>query len=601
MVPGKPSAFGGGRLHLAEPRATANRQDDYALGVVMVDERVDDYTRRTKSRKAALMATTARGDVKRVPSRWLNGADNRLVRAVGRVPATVLAKLLVAFVGTVVLLVVLGVLGLRVIGESNDRVVELGQLQQRATAYRQIQTGVVAIQQVVNLRAGTIDLGTVDRSFDPSFSSGDGRLVTDGLITSLLSTQIGATAPERVGFVPPVADQSTLAQIEQGYMQLSEVMTRITTIDRDGSSADASLRLVQGEAEPLATSLKGLADTLVLDAQAASDALIVQNRSLSAASQNLFIAVAITSIILALLLGYILSWSIVGPVRRVQARLAAIASGDFSGHVEVDNRDELGELATNLNRMNDELGRLYEAVETASRHKSEFLATMSHELRTPLNAIIGFSQVLKERMFGELNAAQAEYVDDILSSGEHLLNLINDILDLAKVEAGRMELQPTRFDLPGLLENAMTMVRERATRQGVSLTTATDPSVGLLEGDERKLKQILFNLLSNAVKFTPEGGRVTLAAIADDGQVEISVRDTGVGISAEDQVRIFEEFYQAGPGTTHEGTGLGLALTRRLVELHRGRLSVESEPGVGSTFTVRLPLHQGGAAPGPSV
>jgi len=567
----------------------------------MVDERAYDYTRRTKSRKAAPMATTARGDAKRGPSRWLSGADNRLVRAVGRVPATVLAKLLVAFVGTVVLLVVLGVLGLRVIGESNDRVVELRRLQQRATAYRQIQTGVAAIQKIVNLRAGTIEEGIYDRSFDASFSSGDGRLVTDGLIMSFLSTQIGATAPERVGFVPPGADQGTLAQIEQGTIKLSEVMTRITNIDRDGSNADASLELVRGEAEPLATSLKGLADTLVADAQAVTDALVVQNSISSAASQNLFIAVAITSIILALLLGYILSWSIVGPIRRMQARLAAIASGDFSGHVEVDNRDELGELATNLNRMNDELGRLYEAVETASRHKSEFLANMSHELRTPLNAVIGFSQVLKEQMFGELNAAQAEYVDDVLSSGEHLLNLINDILDLAKVEAGRMELQPSTFDLPGVLDNAMAMVRERATREGVSLSTATDPSVGLLEGDERKVKQILFNLLSNAVKFTPEGGRVTLAAIADDGQVEISVRDTGVGISAEDQVRIFEEFYQVGPGTMQEGTGLGLALTRRLVELHHGRLSVESEPGVGSTFTVRLPLHQGQAAPGLSV
>ncbi len=547
------------------------------------------------------MATATRGDSNPGPRRLLSGADNRLVRAVARVPATVLAKLLGAFVGTVVLLVVLGVLGLRVIGESNDRIVELGQLQQRAAAYRQLQTGVVAIQQVVNLRAGAIDFGTYDRSFDASFSSGDGRLVTDGLIKSLLSVQSGATDPARLGFVPPGEDQATLAQIEQRNSQLSEVMTRVTSIDRDGNDTSTSLELVQEEAEPLATNLKGLADTLMAEAQAATDALIVQNRSSSAASQNLFIAVAIAFIILALLLGYILSWSIVGPIRRMQARLAAIASGDFSGHVEVDNRDELGALATNLNRMNDELGRLYEAVETASRHKSEFLASMSHELRTPLNAIIGFSQVLKERMFGELNAAQAEYVDDILSSGEHLLNLINDILDLAKVEAGRMELQPTRFDLPGLLENAMTMVRERATREGVSLSTATDPSVGLLEGDERKVKQILFNLLSNAVKFTPEGGQVTLAAIADDGQVEISVRDTGVGISAEDQVRIFEEFYQVGLGTMQEGTGLGLALTRRLVELHHGRLSVESEPGVGSTFTVRLPLHQGGAAPGLSV
>jgi signal transduction histidine kinase len=240
------------------------------------------------------------------------------------------------------------------------------------------------------------------------------------------------------------------------------------------------------------------------------------------------------------------------------------------------------------------VGRLYEALETASRHKSEFLANMSHELRTPLNAIIGFSQVLKEQMFGELNAAQTEYVDDVLSSGEHLLNLINDILDLAKVEAGRMELQPTTFALPGLLDNAMSMVRERATRQGVSLTTETDPSVGVIEGDERKVKQILFNLLSNAVKFTPAGGRVTLAATADHRQVEISVRDTGVGISADDQLRIFEEFTQVGAYRAQEGTGLGLALTKRLVELHHGRLGVESEPGAGSTFTFWLPLSQSG-------
>jgi signal transduction histidine kinase len=295
-----------------------------------------------------------------------------------------------------------------------------------------------------------------------------------------------------------------------------------------------------------------------------------------------------------LLLGYLMSGSIVGPVRLMQTRLEAIASGDFSGHVEVSNRDELGSLASNLNRMNDELGRLYEALEAASRHKSEFLATMSHELRTPLNAIIGFSQVLKEQMYGPLNEKQADYVDDVLSSGQHLLNLINDILDLAKVEAGRMELQPSTFELPELLENAASMVRERATRQGIGLIVATDRSVGAMEGDERKVKQILFNLLSNAVKFTPGGGKVTLAASAADGQVQISVHDTGVGISVEDQTRIFEEFYQVGASRTQEGTGLGLALTMRLVELHHGQLSVESEPGVGSTFTVTLPLHQTG-------
>ena len=550
-------------------------------------------TKGGKEQRATSMAT-ARGEGDPAPHRWLGRAIDPLVRAVGRVPASVLTKLLVAFAGTVALLVILGVLGLGVISDSNARVVTLGELQKRATAYRQLRAGVEAIQKVVYLRAGKRPDGPFDDILFQSGFSSDGRLVTDGLIESLLGDQRTATDPPRLGFMPPAEDQGTLAQIAQDYLGLSEVMTRITDIDQAGGDASASLQLVHDPAEPLAEDLKRLADTLVGGAQAATDRLIDLNRSSLAASQTIFIAFALGSIVLALLLGYLLSWSIVGPIRRMQARLVGIASGDFSGHVEVSNRDELGALASSLNGMNDELGRLYEALEAASRHKSEFLANMSHELRTPLNAIIGFSQVLKEQMFGELNAAQAEYVDDILSSGEHLLNLINDILDLAKVEAGRMELQPTSFALPGLLDNAMVMVRERATRHGVSLATETDPSVGLIEGDERKVKQILFNLLSNAVKFTPGGGRVTLAATADDGQVQISVRDTGVGISADDLDRIFEEFTQVGPGRTQEGTGLGLALTKRLVELHHGRLGVESEPGAGSTFTVWLPLRQTG-------
>jgi len=538
------------------------------------------------------VATTARGPGNPRPRRALSGADNPLVRAVGRVRASVLAKLLVAFVGTVVLLVILGVLGLRVIGDSNDRVVTLGDLQQRATAYRHLQTGVAGVQQVMLLRAGTFEDAPEVRTFAALFSA-DGRLVTDGLIGSLLGAQSSATDPNRLGFEPPAEDQGTLAQIAQDYQGLSEVMARITQIDQAGGEASASLQLVKDVAQPLATRLKKLADTLVAKVLGATDTLISENDRAFADSQRLFVAVAAVSIVLALLLGYILSWSLVGPIRRMQTRLAAIASGDFSGHVEVSNRDELGALAANLNQMNDELGRLYNELEAASRHKSEFLANMSHELRTPLNAIIGFSQVLKEQMYGDLNAKQADYVDDVLSSGQHLLNLINDILDLAKVEAGRMELQRTTFSLPGVLENAMSLVRERAIRQGVGLTAAIAPPVGLLEADERKVKQILFNLLSNAVKFTPSGGQVTLAASLVEDEVEISVRDTGVGINAEDQVRIFEEFYQVGTAQTQEGTGLGLTLTRRLVELHHGRLSVESEPGVGSTFTVTLPLRAG--------
>ena len=230
-------------------------------------------------------------------------------------------------------------------------------------------------------------------------------------------------------------------------------------------------------------------------------------------------------------------------------------------------------------------------LEAASRHKSEFLANMSHELRTPLNAILGFSEVLAERMFGEVNEKQAEYLQDILSSGRHLLSLINDILDLSKVEAGRLELELGRFHLPTALDNALTLVRERATRHGITLTQTVGERLSDIVADERKVKQILLNLLSNAVKFTPAGGRVGLTATAAEGVLTIAVSDTGIGIAPEDQAAIFEEFRQAGRDDTRtqEGTGLGLTLAKKFVELHGGRIWVQSQVGQGSTFSFTLP------------
>jgi len=232
-------------------------------------------------------------------------------------------------------------------------------------------------------------------------------------------------------------------------------------------------------------------------------------------------------------------------------------------------------------------------IEAANRHKSEFLANMSHELRTPLNAIIGFSEVLQEKLFGELNEKQAEYTSDILTSGQHLLSLINEILDLSKVEAGRMELELASFDLPLAIDNARTFVRERAVKHGITLDVDVDDRLGEYIGDERKIKQILLNLLSNAVKFTPEGGRISISASKTDHGAEISVSDTGIGIAPEDQPKIFEEFRQVGSDSMHktEGTGLGLTLAKKFVELHGGRIWVESEVGRGSTFTFTLPTH----------
>jgi len=230
-------------------------------------------------------------------------------------------------------------------------------------------------------------------------------------------------------------------------------------------------------------------------------------------------------------------------------------------------------------------------VEAASRHKSEFLANMSHELRTPLNAIMGFSEVLSERMFGDINEKQAEYIGDIRESGQHLLSLINDILDLSKIEAGRMELELSDFDLPSTIENTLILVRERAQRLGIALGCAIDERLGTVHADERKVKQVLLNLLSNALKFTPEGGKISVSAALHDGLAEISVRDTGVGIAPEDQETLFEEFSQVGTASKKvEGTGLGLAISRKFIELHGGKIWITSQVGTGSTFAFTLPL-----------
>jgi len=257
---------------------------------------------------------------------------------------------------------------------------------------------------------------------------------------------------------------------------------------------------------------------------------------------------------------------------------------------------ELHGARTKLANMLVELERAREAAERASNFKSQFVANLSHELRTPLTVINGMSQVLREESAG-LTEGQRECVDHIVSAGGHLLSLLEDILDLSRIEVGRIDLRQTEVDLEKLLHEALEMVRPLANQAGVRLQRSFDH---LPHGqvDDTRMRQVLFNLLSNAIKFTPPGGVVRLEAGVYRGRLAITVVDTGIGIRKEDQGRLFGEFERIAPvdGTKRPGTGLGLALAKRLVELHGGRIAVASEPGRGSSFTVTLPLHPSGAA-----
>jgi signal transduction histidine kinase len=517
--------------------------------------------------------------------RLLSPADHPLVRTVARLPAGVRVKLLVAFVGTALLVVGIGLLGLRLLGQANERVETLGTLQDRAFAYGKLRSDALHVRLLLSENVA----GDFHKSLgadDLTAGRGKGALAVDQAIASAVAEIRPSTFPDILRFVPPPEDETFLRKIRARAGQLSTVMQKIIRLGP--REVPTPLRT---KAERLAVGLNQLATELANSSSARSDAVIAQNARAYTSSRNMFIGVAAGAIVLALLLGFGLSWSLIGPIQRIDSRLAAIASGNFSGHVNVANRDELGALAVNVNRMNDELQRLYRELEAASKHKSEFLANMSHELRTPLNAIIGFSQVLREGIAGEINAKQEEYLDDIVTSANHLLALINDVLDLSKVEAGQVELQVAPFSLRDALERGVSMVREQATADGVQVALHANGGLDVVTGDERRIRQVIFNLLSNAVKFTPAGGSVDVSALQRNGEVTVSVADTGPGIAAEDLDRIFEEFQQTEAGARQrEGTGLGLALSRRFVEMHGGRIWCDSALGEGSTFRFTLPL-----------
>jgi signal transduction histidine kinase len=284
----------------------------------------------------------------------------------------------------------------------------------------------------------------------------------------------------------------------------------------------------------------------------------------------------------------------------------ALAAGHRTAPINMTRQDELGDLGRAFDHMaavlaergeqleaaNQDLAEQNRRIQQADRLKSEFLANMSHELRTPLNAIIGFAEIMHDGKVGPISSQHKEYLGDVLTSARHLLQLINDVLDLSKVEAGKMEFRPARINLSLVVQEARAIVRTMAAKKRINLRSEIDPSLSEIETDPRGLKQILYNYLSNALKFTPEGGVVTVRAKPENlDQFRIEVEDNGIGIRPEDQQRLFVEFQQldASTGKRYSGTGLGLALTKKIVEAQGGQVGVKSMPGNGSVFYAVLP------------
>jgi len=438
--------------------------------------------------------------------RWLPDAFARL-------PWSIRTKLTVSLLGLVGLLVAIGAVSLVELGGVNRRTEDFVKLQRKIAAYRQIQQDTTLQLYGVSTALLVPDQRTLES-------------------TLRQLNQFGYDL-DRLQFV--AADEAELfARVRKDYDALIGVVTEAIDLIRAGKVAEGREAQIS-RAGPLAERLERLTNELVNKAEADMVARVDEGAEAFGRSRLLVLAFAVVSVALALGVGYAMSWSLIGPIKQMDARFGEIAAGDFAKRVDVPNRDELGALADDLNRMSAEIGRLVREVEAANRNKSEFLANMSHELRTPLNAIIGFSEVLSERMFGDVNDKQAEYLRDILESGRHLLALINDILDLSKIEAGRMELERSDFNLPATIENTLVLVRERAQRHNIAHgrldVESLQVEIHLARFDLGKVEDVVDQrqqVLARRVDFLQVGNKILLAQILRLFGEHLAVANDGV-------------------------------------------------------------------------
>jgi signal transduction histidine kinase len=491
-----------------------------------------------------------------------------LVGYVGRIPAPVRTKLLAAFLLIELLLVALGAIGLLALREVEQRAGDLVSLQHKIDAYRQMQHDTLRQLYGVSAALAAPDDTTLSRAL---------RQIN----------QFGYDL-DRVSFVAK-DEVPLLDRLRDEYSRFIAVGTRVLELSRDGRTSEAK-QVQTAELAPLADRLERLTNQLVNRAEADMVNGVGSSKATYETSQVYVVAFALGGFLLTLALGYAISWSIVAPVQEIDERLNRIAAGDFSQKIAVANRDELGALAEHVNSACEELRELYKRLEDASRHKSQFLANMSHELRTPLNAILGFGELMLDGVYGDIPDRMRAPLERMQSNGKHLLGLINDVLDLSKIEAGQFNLALADYSVDELVSGVYGAVESLAAEKNLSISMRVPPGLPPARGDERRLAQALLNLVGNAIKFT-EKGEVAIEVAAGNDAYTFSVRDTGPGIAEADQAKIFDEFQQVDSSITKakSGSGLGLAIAKRIVETHGGRIWIDSRTGRGATFSFTAP------------
>jgi len=407
----------------------------------------------------------------------------------------------------------------------------------------------------------------------------------------------------RIEAVAPPEERELIQQIRAGQTEALITVADIANLVRD-KKFDQARAVHLGQQEPVYLKIEHLVDQLMTIEQERLDGL---RRSVAAENHRALMLTAgfvVSSVLLALLLGFVISWSFILPVREAHGFLSKVAEGNFTSTITVTNRDEFGALADRMNQMSRELKRLYdheretttelqalnERLERATRAKSEFVANMSHELRTPMNAILGFVEMILDEVYGDIPASLKEPLTDVQTNGKHLLRLINDVLDLSKIEAGRMELSLAEYSVQDIVDTVRASLQSLAAEKGLRFVTDVQEDIPLATGDGKRITQCLLNLAGNALKFTRQGS-VEIGVTLEGQTLLYRVKDSGIGIPKDQLENIFAEFRQVDATITREfgGTGLGLSITKKFVEMHGGRIWVESELGKGSTFYFSIP------------